>query len=73
MKVHKMVCLDWELAQKLNGLNASALVNKLLTAHFEVNPNYDHLTLPEKKLLLEKIQLHNKHKKEMKKYDRIQE
>lgn len=35
MKVHKMFCIDMELAEKLKGENASALVNHLLLTHFE--------------------------------------
>lgn len=35
MKAHKMFCIDIELVQKLKGINASSLVNELLTKHFE--------------------------------------
>ena len=34
MKVHKMVCINIDLAKRLEKENASALICKLLEAHF---------------------------------------
>ena len=34
MKIHKMFCIDQELAKELVNVNASGLVNDLLTKHF---------------------------------------
>ena len=35
VKVHKMFCIDAELAESLIGVNGSALVNGLLHTHFD--------------------------------------
>ena len=35
MKQNKIFCIDEELIKKLNGLNASELVNRLLINHFQ--------------------------------------
>ena len=39
VKIHKMFCIEWEVAEKLKGLNASGLVNDLLITHFAKNSN----------------------------------
>ena len=66
MKIHKMVCIDQELNEKLEGLNASSLVNKLLTEHFEMaKPK----TKEEMVKRLEFLKLQEKHKKELAKYE----
>lgn len=43
MKINKLFCLDEEIAKKLEGINASFLVNKLLIEHFneEISENLD--------------------------------
>lgn len=35
VKVHKMFCIEHDIAQRLKGVNASALVEELLTKHFK--------------------------------------
>lgn len=39
VKVHKMVCIDWEIAEQLKNINASELINGLLFEHFRVPEN----------------------------------
>tara|TARA_R110000764_G_scaffold233706_1_gene327104 strand:+ start:1222 stop:1437 length:216 start_codon:yes stop_codon:yes gene_type:complete len=34
MKVNKMISIEWDLIDKLKGLNASGLINELLITHF---------------------------------------
>ena len=46
MKHHKMFCIDYELTKRLKDINASELVNELLTSHFK-RKNLKDLSIPE--------------------------
>jgi hypothetical protein len=48
MKINKLFCLDEEIAKKLEGLNASELVNRLLKEHFSTEMS-ENLTILKKK------------------------
>lgn len=50
MKINKMFCIDDEFSRKLEGINASDLINKLLHQHFNANEIKD-LVFLNKKLM----------------------
>jgi len=58
MKTSKLFTLDVEIVQKLKNTNASGLINRLLTEHFE-NFNPKNTLLDEKKAILKGIQKKN--------------
>jgi len=62
MKVHKMFCIDHELAEKLKSENASALANSLLTEHFCMQ---EPETKEQLKQRIKKLKLMKKHGEEL--------
>ena len=50
MKIHKIFTLDEEIVKKLDGINASYLINTLLIEHFKGN-NDENLNLLKKKFI----------------------
>ena len=55
MKVHKMVCVDYEIAQRLSEEdNASAIVNSLLMAHYKGLHNEEEIIAEVKKKIKDK-------------------
>lgn len=54
MKTHKMFCIDSELLEDLGKINASSLINDLLTDYFNKN---HHIT--EEKIIINKINENN--------------
>lgn len=66
VKVHKMFCIEWEISEKLKGINASELTNELLANHFnskksidEINKEIDMTEEQMKSKLLELEELKN--------------
>jgi hypothetical protein len=64
VRVHKMLTIEQDLMDKLKGVNASGLVNELLTAHFN-KTDIKKMTGDElrHRIKVEKLKL--KHKQEM--------
>lgn len=62
MKVHKMFCVDLEVAERLKEENASSLVNGILIEYFK---NKQPKTLEEKELLLKKLKAEEKYMREL--------
>ena len=56
MKIHKMICLDPELVEKLKGQNASSLLNQLLKEHYARTENpYELMSQEELKFESDKL------------------
>ena len=64
MKVHKMFCIDADLAVKLEGENASALVNKLLKDYLSCK-DIESMTREQAEKRLAYLELKKKHRLEM--------
>ena len=62
VKVHKMFCIDAELVERLKGVNASELVNRLLENHVFGGSNKEDL----EKAIIERDHIIEKANKEIK-------